>query len=142
MQQHREKFENLPEDLRVAEACDHAGFIRNVFLGQFFVTIHDNQLAGFGCTGEMTKDPDRKDLFEAIPELAQYGKSRLRVTSTVMETELPEEKKKLLHTMKGTDGCETHADGRARGDGWQTPGRKTWLSGQVRAEKLARCFHH
>ena len=28
MQPHQEKFENLPEDLRLTEACDDAGFIR------------------------------------------------------------------------------------------------------------------
>ena len=42
--------ENLSEDFRVREACDDAGFIRTVSPGQFFVTIHDIQLAGFGCT--------------------------------------------------------------------------------------------
>ena len=36
-----EKFENLREDLQLTEACDDAGFIRNVSPGQFFVTIHD-----------------------------------------------------------------------------------------------------
>ena len=38
--------------------------------------------------------------------------------------------------MSGTDGCQTHVDSRSRGDGWQTQNRKTWLSGQVRAEKV------
>ena len=48
VQQHKEKVENLPEDLEVAKARDGAGFIRNVSPGQLFVAIHDIQLAGFG----------------------------------------------------------------------------------------------
>ena len=50
VQQHNEKFGNLPADLRVTEACDDAGFKRYVSPGQFFGTIRDIQLAGFGCT--------------------------------------------------------------------------------------------
>ena len=41
VRQDEEKFENLPEDLQFTKACDDAGFIRNVFSRQFFLTIHD-----------------------------------------------------------------------------------------------------
>ena len=41
MQQHRENFENFPEDVGVSKASDDAGFIRKVSLEQCFVTNHD-----------------------------------------------------------------------------------------------------
>ena len=50
VQQHKEKFENFAEDLQRIKACDDAGFVRHVSLGQFSVTIHDMQLAGCCCT--------------------------------------------------------------------------------------------
>ena len=37
--------------------------------------------------------------------------------------------------MAGTDGGWTCADGRTGREGWHTQKRKTWVSGQVRAEK-------
>ena len=51
VQQHKERFENLPEDIRVSKASGDAVFIRKVSPGQCFVTIHDIELAGFGRAG-------------------------------------------------------------------------------------------
>ena len=64
--QHKEKFENVPEDLQPIEACDDAGFKRNVSLGHFFVAIHDIQMAGFGCTNSCRENDHRSEPKGAI----------------------------------------------------------------------------
>ena len=48
LRRHNERFEHLPEDIRISKASEDAGFMRNVSRGQCFVTIHDIQLAGLG----------------------------------------------------------------------------------------------
>ena len=50
MRQHEEKFENLPEDFQLTKAYDDACFIRNVCQAQFFMTIFDVHLSGYGST--------------------------------------------------------------------------------------------
>ena len=50
VQQHREKVENLAENLQLIKASDDAGWKRIVSLGQLFATIHDVQLEGFCCS--------------------------------------------------------------------------------------------
>ena len=45
------KIENFPEDMRVSEAIDDTGFVRKVSLGQYFVTFHYIDSAGFGYSG-------------------------------------------------------------------------------------------
>ena len=61
VQEHRENFENLPEDIRVSKACDDAGFRRKVSLGQVFVTLHDIELAGFGFAGSCREYTSSRD---------------------------------------------------------------------------------
>ena len=61
MRQHKERFENLPEDVRVNKASDDAGFISKVSPGQCFVTIHDIELAGFGCAGSCREYTSLRD---------------------------------------------------------------------------------
>ena len=51
VRQHNERFEHLPENIRVSEAIDDVDFMRKVSRGQYFVTNHDTELAGFGCAG-------------------------------------------------------------------------------------------
>ena len=60
VRQHKETFENFPEDIRVSKACDDAGFVRVVSRGQYFVTIHDIELAGFGCAGSCGENTSRR----------------------------------------------------------------------------------
>ena len=55
------KIENLPEDIRVSKAGDDAGFMRKVYLGQCSVTIHDIELAGFGCAGSCRECTSPRD---------------------------------------------------------------------------------
>ena len=61
VQQHKERFENFPEDVRVSNATNDAGFIRKVSLGQCFVTFHDIELAGFGSAGSCRENTSLRD---------------------------------------------------------------------------------
>ena len=45
----------------MTKACDDAGVIRNVPPGQFFVTTHDIQLAGFGCASSCRESTFPRD---------------------------------------------------------------------------------
>ena len=79
MRQHKERFENLPEDIRVRKASADAVFVGKVSPGQYFLSIRDIELEGFGCAGscrEYTpprddKDPGREDGVEEIQKWAQ-----------------------------------------------------------------------
>ena len=72
---------HLPEDLELTEACDDAGFMRNVFRGQLFITLPTFIWQGMVQHAhaqnirilEVTEDSNRKDLFEAIPKLVHTG---------------------------------------------------------------------
>ena len=87
MQQHKEKFENFLEDLPVSKACDEAGFIRNVSPEQFVVTIHDIQLAGYGCTSSCREYASpRYDQGSTRKGLIQ-GNTRIGPVLEVMVTE-------------------------------------------------------
>ena len=93
VRQRNERFENLPEDVRVSKAGEDAEFLRKVSRERYFVTIHDIELTGFGYAGscrekcplEMMEDRNRKDGYEGIQKMAQYWKSQLRVTCITME---------------------------------------------------------
>ena len=52
VRQHNQRFEHLPDDIRVSTAGEDAGFMRKVSREQCFVTIHDIWLAGLGRVGE------------------------------------------------------------------------------------------
>ena len=68
MQQHQEKFENLPVDLQLSKACDDAGFLRNVSFGHLFVTMHEIHLAGFGCTTSCREYSHPRNDFRSEPK--------------------------------------------------------------------------
>ena len=74
--QHKEKFENVPEDLQPIEACDDAGFKRNVSLGHFFVAIHDIQMAGFGCTNSCREYSHLRNDHRSEPKGAIRGNTK------------------------------------------------------------------
>ena len=48
---HTKRCDKLPEHIRVGKASDAAGYLRNRSLGQYFMTIHDMDLTGFGHAG-------------------------------------------------------------------------------------------
>ena len=43
--QYRRKFSKLPDDIQVIKTCTDAGFTKTVSQGQYFVTIHDVEMA-------------------------------------------------------------------------------------------------
>ena len=45
LRRHNKRFENLPEAIRVSEACEDAGCMRKISRGQYFMTIHDSRQA-------------------------------------------------------------------------------------------------
>ena len=51
VRQYKQRFETLPEDIRVSKAGVFAGFMRKVSRGQHSVTIHAIELTGFGYAG-------------------------------------------------------------------------------------------
>ena len=61
LQQHRERLENLPEDIRVSEASDDAGFKERFLLDNFSLTSHDIELTGFGCAGSCREHTTLRD---------------------------------------------------------------------------------
>ena len=93
MRQHKERFENLPEDIRVSKTGDDAGFIRKVSREQYFVTIHHIALAGFGYAGSCReflspRDDQRSKLkgwIRGNTKLGQCWTSRSQITWNVLE---------------------------------------------------------
>ena len=51
LQQYRRTFWKLPDDIQVIKTCTDAGFMKTVSEGQYFVTIHDVEMAKLGCPG-------------------------------------------------------------------------------------------
>ena len=76
VQQHR-KIETLPEDVRVSKASGHAGFMREVSPTQYFVTIQDTELAGFGYAGSCREFPSPRDDKESRPTGCIRGNTKL-----------------------------------------------------------------
>ena len=66
MRRRNERFENLPEDIRVIKAGEDAGFIRKVSRGHYFVTVHDIELTGLGFAGSCREFTSPRD-DEKIP---------------------------------------------------------------------------
>ena len=84
--QHKEKFENPPEDLQLITACDDAGFIGKVSPGQFFTTIHAAQLAGFGGTNPRREYSHRRNDQRSEPKGAIRGNTKVGPVLEVMVT--------------------------------------------------------
>ena len=38
---HHERFEDLSNEVKITQACESAGFMRKVTIGQYFKTTHD-----------------------------------------------------------------------------------------------------
>ena len=51
LHQYKQKFANLPVEIRVIKTCSEAGFTKTVSQGRYFVTIHDVEMAKLGCPG-------------------------------------------------------------------------------------------
>ena len=49
--EYRERFANLPGELRMIKLCSDAGFMKTVVRGQYFVTIDEAELAKLDCLG-------------------------------------------------------------------------------------------
>ena len=77
VQQHKEKFENLAEDLQLIKACDDAGCKRNVSLGQLFATIRDVQLEGFCCSNSCREYSHPRHDHRSEPEGAIRGSTKI-----------------------------------------------------------------
>ena len=77
----KKKFESLSKDLQLAATCVDVGFMRIVSCGQFYTTMPDLHIPGYGSisscrrTLEATNAAHQKDSFEVEPEVAQYRKS-------------------------------------------------------------------
>ena len=77
VQQHKEKFENLSEDLQLIKACDDAGWKRDDSLGQLFATIHDVQLEGFCCSNSCREYSHPRNDHRSEPEGAIRGNTKM-----------------------------------------------------------------
>ena len=52
LRSHNKRFDNPAEDVQVVEASETGGFMRKIFLGQYFMIIHDMDLNNrFGHAG-------------------------------------------------------------------------------------------
>ena len=79
LRRHNKRFGHVPEDSRVSKAGEHAGIMRKISGGQYFMTIHDVKSNGFEYAGSRReKTSPRSD--ERSRKLAQDWKSRLRIT--------------------------------------------------------------
>ena len=61
LRHHNKRVGNLPEDLRVSEAGEDAGFVRKISCVHFLMTIDVMELTSFGYAGscrEFTSPPD------------------------------------------------------------------------------------
>ena len=75
---HAQKFGNLPEDLQLTAACDEASFTSNVSQGQFFMTIPDVRLRGYGSANSCRqfsylRSDDRSQPKEFIRDNTKIG---------------------------------------------------------------------
>ena len=86
VQQHKEKFENLAEDLQLIKACDDAGWKRNDSLGQLFATIHDVQLEGFCCSNSCREYSHPRHDHRSEPEGAIRGNTKIGPVLEVKDT--------------------------------------------------------
>ena len=68
MRQHNQRFEHLPDDIRVSTAGEDAGFMRKVSWEQWFVTIHDIWLAGLGRVGSCRENTALQDEERSQPK--------------------------------------------------------------------------
>ena len=77
--QHEEKFENLPEDLQQQKSATTLFFFFENCLSRTFLQCHSPMAPQAHVKNfrilEVTKDPSRKDLFEATPKLVRYWMS-------------------------------------------------------------------
>ena len=74
LRQRNERFENLPEDIRVSIAREDAGFMRH-FSWSISMTTRDIELKNIRHL-ETMKDLRRKDGFGKKQKLVQYWKSK------------------------------------------------------------------
>ena len=77
------KIGNFPDDIRVSNAGDDAGFIRQVSLGQYFVTTHDTQLVGLGCAGSCREYTSPRDDKRSKPKGWIRGNTKIGPVSEV-----------------------------------------------------------
>ena len=47
----KQRFANIPDDLRIIKVCSDAGFMKTVLRGQYFVTMDEAELAKLNCPG-------------------------------------------------------------------------------------------
>ena len=108
VQQHREKFENLPEDIRVSKASEDAGFIRKVSRGQHFVAVHDRQLAGLRCAGSCREYTSPRD--DEGSEAKAWTRGGTKI-GTVLEVKVTNHKerygKEIKIDSKQNDGTQS-----------------------------------
>ena len=67
LRQQNERFEHLPQYIRVSEASEDAGFMKKGFSSEVFFTIHDIQLAGLGCVGSCPEYTSPRDDERSMP---------------------------------------------------------------------------
>ena len=51
LRKYRKKFAILPDDIQTIKTCSDAGFMKTVWAGHYFTTIHEVEMARLGCTG-------------------------------------------------------------------------------------------
>ena len=68
MRRHNERFENLPEDIRVNKAGKDAGLMRKISRGQYFVTADDMDLNGLFYGGSCLEFSSPRDDERSTPK--------------------------------------------------------------------------
>ena len=51
VREYKQRFTNLPDDLRMVKVCSDAGFMKTVVRGQYFVTMDEAELTKLDCPG-------------------------------------------------------------------------------------------
>ena len=92
---HRERFEELSNEIKILQACESAGFMRKVSIGQYFKTMHDVD-DGFGGTTGTCREYTLPRVIIKIPNLlhglldapgsVQFFKSKSHVVLTNTES--------------------------------------------------------
>ena len=77
VRQHNERFENLPEDIRVSKASEDAGFMRKISRGQYFVTTHDMELTRIGYAGSCRECTSSRDDERSKPKRWIRGNTKV-----------------------------------------------------------------